>query len=303
MRVKRTANTDSLLRIQEMKMLKRAADSYSHFGEDYLLTHFTTPVPEMFAPLPRHYEGITIVLLVKGTAHLMIDEQPITVPPMSALFIPPDMVFRPVSYDGDEIDCYVMFVSNRFTSEINIDLNAIDTRVFIATDPVLPLTPDRAQLLLRYFDLLHLNAITHSNYSKSIARALASAVAYLILGYGEELAEQTNGAQPHSRRMTYARTFLKLVRDNYRQERSLGFYADKMFVSPKYLSNVIKEATGKSAAEWIDTYVVQEAKNLLRYSGKNVQQIAYELSFNNQSSFGKYFKHLTGMSPTQFQNI
>jgi probable transcriptional regulator araC family len=48
--------------------------------------------------------------------------------------------------------------------------------------------------------------------------------------------------------------------------------------------------------------VLQEAKNLLRYSGKNVQQVAYELNFTNQSSFGKYFKHLTGMSPTQFQN-
>ena len=48
--------------------------------------------------------------------------------------------------------------------------------------------------------------------------------------------------------------------------------------------------------------MIQEAKNLLRYSGKNVQQIAYELNFSNQSSFGKYFKNLTGMSPTQFQN-
>ena len=58
----------------------------------------------------------------------------------------------------------------------------------------------------------------------------------------------------------------------------------------------------KSAGEWIDSYVIQEAKNLLRYSGKNVQQIAYELNFTNQSSFGKYFKNITGMSPTAFQN-
>ena len=97
-------------------------------------------------------------------------------------------------------------------------------------------------------------------------------------------------------------TFLRLVRANYRSQRAIAFYADKMFISPKYLSLIIKEATGRSAAEWIDSYVLQEAKNLLRYSGKNVQQIAYELNFTNQSSFGKYFKHLTGMSPTRFQN-
>ena len=81
----------------------------------------------------------------------------------------------------------------------------------------------------------------------------------------------------------------------------MGFYADKLYISPKYLSLIIKESTGRSAAEWIDEYVILEAKNLLRFSGKNIQQIAYELNFTNQSSFGKYFKHLTGMSPSEFQ--
>jgi AraC-like DNA-binding protein len=93
-----------------------------------------------------------------------------------------------------------------------------------------------------------------------------------------------------------------LVREFYRSQRSISFYAEKMFISPKYLSLVIKEATGKSAGDWIDQYVIQEAKNQLRFSGKNVQQIAYDLNFSNQSSFGKYFKNLTGMSPTAFQN-
>ena len=51
----------------------------------------------------------------------------------------------------------------------------------------------------------------------------------------------------------------------------------------------------------IDEFVILEAKNLLRFSGKNIQQIAYELNFPNQSSFGKYFKHLTGMSPSEYQ--
>ncbi|MDE6229526.1 MAG: helix-turn-helix domain-containing protein, partial [Muribaculaceae bacterium] len=49
-------------------------------------------------------------------------------------------------------------------------------------------------------------------------------------------------------------------------------------------------------------YLLLEAKNLLRFSGKNIQQIAFELNFSNQSSFGKYFKNLTGMSPSEFQN-
>ena len=81
----------------------------------------------------------------------------------------------------------------------------------------------------------------------------------------------------------------------------MAFYASQLYITPKYLSLLIKEATGRSAAEWIDEFVIMEAKNMLRFSGKNVQQVAYDLNFPNQSAFGKYFKHLTGMSPTRFQ--
>lgn len=128
-----------------------------------------------------------------------------------------------------------------------------------------------------------------------------SAAAYQIMAYGEDAGNSRDALKPSSRKLNYVQTFLRLVRTHHKRERAIGFYADKMFISPKYLSLIIKEATGRSAAEWIDQYVLQEAKNLLRYSGKNVQQIAYELNFTNQSSFGKYFKHLTGVSPTQFQ--
>ena len=94
---------------------------------------------------------------------------------------------------------------------------------------------------------------------------------------------------------------MKLVHVHYTRERGVRFYADKLCISPKYLSLLVKETTGKSAANWIDDFVLMEAKNLLRYSGKNVQQVAYALNFTNQSSFGKFFKHLTGQSPTEYQ--
>lgn len=94
---------------------------------------------------------------------------------------------------------------------------------------------------------------------------------------------------------------MNLVQLHHTHERSIAFYADKLFISPKYLSHIIKEATGRSAAAWIDEFVILEAKNMLRFSNKNIQQVAYALNFNTQSSFGKYFKHITGMSPTEYQ--
>ena len=102
--------------------------------------------------------------------------------------------------------------------------------------------------------------------------------------------------------MTYVHDFIGLVREHHRRERTVAFYADKLFISPKYLSLIIKETLGRSAAEIIDDYVILEAKNLLRFSGKDIQQVSYELNFPNQSSFGKYFKHLTGLSPSEYQH-
>ena len=121
----------------------------------------------------------------------------------------------------------------------------------------------------------------------------------MVLAYKRAEVSVAEGAAP--RRSSYVQDFMRLVHMHFTRERSVNFYASQLFISPKYLSLLVKEATGRSAARWIDHFVITEAKNLLRFSGKNIQQVAYALNFSNQSSFGKYFKHLTGMSPTEFQ--
>ncbi|MGN0210432.1 MAG: helix-turn-helix domain-containing protein, partial [Muribaculaceae bacterium] len=87
----------------------------------------------------------------------------------------------------------------------------------------------------------------------------------------------------------------------FAREHSVNFYAQQLYISPKYLTLMVRETTGKTAARWIDDFIIMEAKNMLRYSGKNIQQVAYALNFSNQSSFGKYFKHITGISPSEYQ--
>ncbi len=133
-------------------------------------------------------------------------------------------------------------------------------------------------------------------------RCVIAALTYQVLQMvTRRIKDNSESKMPRSRRTTYVNEFMRLVHEHHTRERSVAFYAGKLFISPKYLSLIIKESTGKSATDVIDSYVVLEAKNLLRFSGKNIQQVAYELNFPNQSSFGKYFKHLTGMSPSEYQ--
>ena len=96
--------------------------------------------------------------------------------------------------------------------------------------------------------------------------------------------------------------FLLLVEANFQMERSVNFYADSLNITPKHLSAVAKETSGHTAGEWIDSYVVMEAKMLLNNSELSIQEISSRLNFANQSFFGKYFKHHTGMSPRAYRS-
>ena len=84
-------------------------------------------------------------------------------------------------------------------------------------------------------------------------------------------------------------------------ERSLGFYADKLYMSPKYLSKMVKTVSGRSAHEWIDALVVGEAQNMLRYSDLPVKEIVTRLNFPNQTTFYRFFKIQTGQTPTEYR--
>jgi AraC-like DNA-binding protein len=96
-------------------------------------------------------------------------------------------------------------------------------------------------------------------------------------------------------------SFYRLILQHYKDSREVGFYAGKLCLTPKYLSSVIKKTTGKSAFEWINDYVILEAKSLLRTTNMTVQQISEELNFPNQSFFGKYFKRIVGVSPKEYR--
>ena len=105
----------------------------------------------------------------------------------------------------------------------------------------------------------------------------------------------------HNRAEEYFRQFTELLGEHYKHERSVGFYARQLCITPKYLTTLIKRISGKSVSEWIDNYVILEAKTLLKYSNMSVQEIAYYLNFPNQSFFGSYFKRNAGMSPSQYK--
>lgn len=98
-----------------------------------------------------------------------------------------------------------------------------------------------------------------------------------------------------------AHDFFYLLMEHYKKYRDVAYYADKMCITPKYLSAVIKDVSGKTVKEWIVEYIILEIKALLRDSSLNIQEIAVQTNFSNQSSLGRFFRKHTGMTLTDYR--
>lgn len=95
--------------------------------------------------------------------------------------------------------------------------------------------------------------------------------------------------------------FINLLDRYITQERRIGFYASKLFITPKYLSWAVKQTSGKSANFWINQRLLDIIKLELGSTTKSLKEIACGLNFSNNSSFGKYFKAHTGLSPSDYR--
>ena len=96
--------------------------------------------------------------------------------------------------------------------------------------------------------------------------------------------------------------FYDLLIKNYKQQHEIAWYAEKLCLTPKYFSGVIRQTTDKSAARWIDEMLTLQAKRLL-YTRRdmNIQQIAFELGFKGNANFCRFFKDQTGLRPSEYR--
>lgn len=296
------------LDLSQVSGINEYAVDYSKFGEDYIFSHITSDALIRQSEIRSliRFNALTMMLCLDGRLQLEIDGAPYDVKKDMIVLLGPETTARLID-KADDLDAYILFFSPQFLREINIDINAIDNR-FIATRPrpVIELTADESQLLQGLMDVMHRNASIGDNkvteaYSKNISRNIMAAIVYHLMRIGSKWINEELPRERRNVRNNYVREFVALIVKHHTKERKVSFYADRLFISSKYLTIIVKSATGHTAAEWIDDYVILSAKKMLRFSGKSIQQVAYELNFKSQSAFGKYFKRLTGLSPTEFQ--
>ncbi len=104
-----------------------------------------------------------------------------------------------------------------------------------------------------------------------------------------------------SRREEITQEFRKLVGEHFIRNKEVSFYAGKLNITPKYLSEVLQVELGKSAKNFIDEFVMMEAKSLLRQTTMSIQEICHCLGFEDASHFTKSFKKQTQNTPAQYR--
>ena len=199
----------------------------------------------------------------------------------------------------------VIAISPDFMRRINIDIkNMMPLFLKFVENPTLALTPEESRSMRGMIAQIERETRgPETHFSFDIVSGLIAATIYkvgdIMYHYLAEHPEGQNNS--HNRAEEYFKQFTHLLGEHFREERSVGFYARQLCITPKYLTTLIKRISGQSVSEWIDNYVILEAKTLLKYSTMSIQEIAYYLNFPNQSCFGSYFKRNTGMSPSQYK--
>ena len=138
-------------------------------------------------------------------------------------------------------------------------------------------------------------------YKSQVARAYLNLFKYNGLQSFIQSNQDNGASKAHSRRDEIFNRFIDEVQNHYKQERQVIFYAHLLCITPKYLSSVIHEVSGKYATEWIDEYVIFEAKALLKNYNITIKEICQKMNFSTQSMFAKYFKKHTGQTPRDFR--
>ncbi len=253
--------------------------------------------------IPSKLEVVSLMFIERGSLRLRSDLEEVTAEGPSLLGIRPGSLVQLESVSDDFCSAIVM-IEGTVLDKLNLSVEKLIPHLEkFRNSRSLPLTESEMSYELTLLDALGrcIKEQAQSTYYHESVRSLLGALVCAILSLATQAAEEADRPAVKSREEEYFHRFMKLLRQYFRQERKITFYAHEMCLSPKYLSSLIRRFSGRGPSEWIDECVIAEAKNLLKFSDKSVQEVAYELNFPTQSFFGRYFKRHTGLSPKAFK--
>lgn len=266
-------------------------------GDDFALATYNR-IENPCAPsepykIPRSIIGVCLA----GQCSFKLNLKRYEVKSPAILTLMPGQIIENIEYSPD-FEGHAIVLSKRFIDMLNIPMWQ-QQYITLYDKPINRIFSDYTQQVSLFLVMLRSAASDVENpYRLQVIENLIRALFYGGISKFHKMESDSV-----SYKNSIVERYIELVQTHYREERIIGFYADKLCITPKYLSKLVKEYTGRSAGEWIENYVILEARAMLQSSDMTIQQIASSLNFPNQSFFGKYFKRATGLSPKQYRHM
>ena len=296
--------------IRELKHLSQGSIVNDNLSDDLFIAEMHYESKMDIIEYPCRFHGYMAFFCIKGEFEVEINLKKFTIRKDSMFIYTPGNIVRVTNIDPREkesVHFVVVAISEDLMSSTRFDFSKLyNESLRLLESPCVVINENERGLYRKYFDLIQeVSKMRMPNMRESVT-ALISSIFYLMGAMWTDRlteAKKNGGDEMSTRSKIVLEDFLLLVRDYHTKERSLSFYADKLYLTPKYLSKLIKSVSGKSAHEWIDSFVILEAKNLLKYSDMSIKSIVYELNFPNQTTFYRFFKTKTGMTPSEYRKM
>lgn len=262
-------------------IVKRNVDHFPTYSKDLALSY------------------MTIGINTGGSAKALYDLHEVSFNKNDIAVVMPNHLLSPL-YSSSDYKTTIIIVAGSFLKEFKQRTLTRDYHKFHLV-PACHLTNPQAEQIKKMIDVIEMV----SNKTTDELPNRHETLIYLLDVFFEILHSfrfEQNINQQEPREIHIFNQFCDLLAQHHRKEHEVYFYAECAHLTPKYFSSVIQKAVGVSAGEWIDTYLITQIKKVLRTRTElSVQQIAYEFGFNESASFCRFFKRLTGVTPTQYR--
>lgn len=244
---------------------------------------------------PHRHAGFTITLLLSGQMTQYIDFEKYTVAAPAVILLAPDQVHQYGSEDSICESVYIHFDKEFLMAECQGMLNCW---ACIFDKRAIPVKAAQMQELMNFAGLILREYSSMRPMRDSIIRNLLNA---LIMACGRLPQHNVAYMQLDTAQSRMVRQFNELSDQHFRDKTQVANYADMMFVTPGHLNDTVKAAVGRTAKQVIDEKRIMEAKRLLFWGDHSVKEIAWQLNFEDDAYFNRFFKKHTGQTPVMFQ--
>ena len=241
---------------------------------------------------PRKVEVTTFILLDKGESRIIIEGKEYNLKAPCLAVVMPNQTYSLLEASED-LELRAIIMSNNFT----VKLMSSNLNKMILNNPVIDISCDLVSFNTYYKVLLHTVKSPFNMFRFESAKHLTMSMLYF---YARKL--ETLESAKKKKEIVFDR-FCDDVRNFYRINRSIPFYSGRLAVSSKYLNDIVKEKSGMTANDYIDKQTIIECKALLSSTEMSIQRISSMMNFPSYSVFGKFFKRMTGMTPTEYREM